>query len=119
MCYRPQPKLLGLEKFDSEAIKAAVRLGRLRIVRVPSDSSYAAVIRVTRDAVELGESVSIFTHTNQSSAALSDAIRSEGILHEQVGFTEAFGEALSAQLAFLRYALEKELKVGGVRWQYL
>lgn len=93
--------------FDSEAIRVAVRLGKLRIVRASPESSPEEVIRITRNAVKAGGSVSIFTHTNQASAALSDELRSEGILHEQVGFTEAFGEALLAQLALLEYALHE------------
>jgi DNA helicase II / ATP-dependent DNA helicase PcrA len=39
-------------------------------------------------------------------ADLSDALSAAGIRHEQVGLTEAYGEALNAQLALLKYAIE-------------
>jgi DNA helicase II / ATP-dependent DNA helicase PcrA len=36
---------------------------------------------------------------------LSDALTAARVRHEQVGLSEAYGEALNAQLAMLRYAL--------------
>lgn len=49
--------------------------------------------------------VSVFTHTNAATTELSDALTENGVRHEQVGLSEAYGEALNAQAAMLRYAL--------------
>jgi DNA helicase-2/ATP-dependent DNA helicase PcrA len=92
-------------RFDDDAIRTAVVGGRFCLTRATAESSHAEAVRIARDALGSGHSVSIFTHTNQATAALSDALTAEGVLHEQVGFTEAYGEALRAQLALLRYAL--------------
>lgn len=92
-------------RFDHAAIQKAVADGRMLLTRAPPDESHSEAIRITRDALDSGQSVSIFTHTNQATAALSDALTLEGLTHEQVGFTEAYGEALSAQLALVRFAL--------------
>jgi DNA helicase-2/ATP-dependent DNA helicase PcrA len=92
-------------RFEDDAIQTAVADGRLLLTRAPPEECHSEVIRITRNALESGQSVSIFTHTNQATAALSDALTLEGLLHEQVGFTEAYSEALSAQLALLRFAV--------------
>jgi DNA helicase-2/ATP-dependent DNA helicase PcrA len=38
---------------------------------------------------------------------LSDALTAAGVRHEQVGLTEAYGEALNAQLGLLRWAIDR------------
>lgn len=92
-------------QFDDEAIGVAVSTGRLQLVRATPENSHEAVVRITKDARSAQQSVSIFTHTNQATAALSDTLTAAGVRHEQVGFSEAYGEALNAQLALLRFAL--------------
>jgi DNA helicase-2/ATP-dependent DNA helicase PcrA len=94
--------------FGDDAIRTAVVDGRLTVTRTSPASSHAEVVRLTGAARGARRSVSIFTHTNLATVALSDALTAAGLRHEQVGFTEAYGEALNAQLALLRYALVGE-----------
>lgn len=95
-------------RFSDEAIRIAVSEGRLTVESAARDASHAQVVRLTREALGAARSVSIFTHTNQATASLSDALSADGVLHEQVGFSEAYSEALSAQLALLRFATSGE-----------
>lgn len=66
---------------------------------------HAEVIDIARRARKDGHTVSIFTHTNVATSGLSDTFLADGLLHEQVGLTEAYGEALAAQLALVKFAL--------------
>ncbi|MFE6500129.1 UvrD-helicase domain-containing protein [Kitasatospora sp. NPDC057738] len=91
--------------FSNPAFGVAASHGRLAVTRYTSGSGYEQVIDLTRAAREKGHTVSVFTHTNVATTALSDALTEAGLAHEQVGFTEAHAEALSAQLALLQYAL--------------
>jgi DNA helicase-2/ATP-dependent DNA helicase PcrA len=63
------------------------------------------LVDLTREECHLGHTVSIFTHTKIATASLSDALSQAGLTHEQVGFGEAYGEALAAQLALIQYAI--------------
>jgi DNA helicase-2/ATP-dependent DNA helicase PcrA len=92
-------------KFDDFAINHALLDERLRIEQVAADIAFARAIEIVVEATRKHESVSLFTHTNVAATALSDALSSAGIAHEQVGFQEAYGEALAAQVALLRFAL--------------
>ncbi|MEV4123158.1 UvrD-helicase domain-containing protein [Micromonospora sp. NPDC049645] len=92
-------------RFDDPAIAYAAKAGRLSITRTTSATGYAEVIDLARNARLQGHTVSIFTHTNAATTELSDAMRQAGLNHEQVGLTEAYGEALPAQLALIQYAL--------------
>jgi DNA helicase-2/ATP-dependent DNA helicase PcrA len=92
-------------RFDDEAIAVAAISGRLSITRITSGTGYDEVIALARQARQHGHTVSIFTHTNAAATDLSDAMSQAGLSHEQVGLTEAYGEALPAQLALIQYAL--------------
>lgn len=92
-------------RFDGESIAVAARTGRLSITRITSGAGYNEVIDLARRARQQGHTVSIFTHTNAATTDLSDAMSQAGLIHEQVGFTEAFGEAILAQLALIQYGL--------------
>jgi ATP-dependent DNA helicase UvrD/PcrA len=92
-------------RFDDEAIAVAATRGRLSITRITSDTGYDEVIALARQARQQGNTVSIFTHTNAATTDLSDAMSQAGLSHEQVGLTEAYGEALPAQLALIQYGL--------------
>ena len=92
-------------KFNDGAIHAAASSGRLVITRVAEGDSHSAVVELARHARQQGHTVSIFTHTNAATGDLSDALSRSGLTHEQVGFGEAYGEALAAQLALVQYAL--------------
>ncbi|MFE7834783.1 UvrD-helicase domain-containing protein [Streptomyces sp. NPDC057474] len=92
-------------RFTDPALRAAAQQGRLTVTRITDDSGYAQVIELTRAARQKKHTVSIFTHTNIATTSLSDALTAAGVIHEQVGFTEAHAEALSAQLALIHHAL--------------
>ena len=96
-------------RFNDPAIAEAVRGGRLVVHRAsgPSDVE-ATALEVIKSERSQGKSVSIFTHTNTSTAELSTALATAGIDHEQVGFTEAYGDGLHAQFQLLRWALTRE-----------
>ncbi|MFD9770734.1 UvrD-helicase domain-containing protein [[Kitasatospora] papulosa] len=91
--------------FDDPAIRAAADAGRLSITRIEDEIGHRHVLRLARQARSQGDTVSIFTHTNAATTELSDALTADGLAHEQVGFTEAYGEALPAQLAMVQFAL--------------
>ncbi|TDT97296.1 DNA helicase-2/ATP-dependent DNA helicase PcrA [Streptomyces sp. 846.5] len=91
--------------FSNPAFQEAASHGRLAVTRYMSGSGYEEVIDLARAARRKGHTVSVFTHTNAATTALSDALTAAGLAHEQVGFTEAHAEAMSAQLALLQYAL--------------
>jgi DNA helicase-2/ATP-dependent DNA helicase PcrA len=92
-------------RFTDPALRTAAQQGRLCVTRITDDTGYAQVIELTRAARQKKHTVSIFTHTNIATTSLSDALNAAGVAHEQVGFTEAHAEALSAQLALIHYAL--------------
>lgn len=92
-------------RFDDEAIVHAVQSGRLVVSRVPDALRHTHIIDLVRAERERRNTVSVFTHTNAATAALSDALTAADHHHEQVGLSEAYGEALKAQMALLRYAL--------------
>lgn len=94
-------------RFDDKAITVGVATGRLMVTSTTADRSHSDVAQRARDARAAGRTVSIFTHTIAATAALSDALTAAGLRHEQVGFSEAYGEALNAQLSLLTYALTR------------
>lgn len=93
-------------RFDDAAIATAVMTGRLRVTRTSEADAHMTVVEVVRAERAERRSVSVFTHSNSATAELSDALTTAGVRHEQVGLSEAYGEALNAQLAMLRYALD-------------
>lgn len=98
-------------RFTDPALQTAAQLGRLTVMRITDDTGYTQVIDLTRTARRRKHTVSIFTHTNAATTALSDALTAAGLVHEQVGFTEAHAEAISAQLALAQYALGQRAPV--------
>ncbi|MEW2615060.1 UvrD-helicase domain-containing protein [Streptomyces sp. NPDC047880] len=95
-------------RFTDPALRAATQQGRLSVTRITDDTGYAQVIELARAARQKRHTVSIFTHTNIATTSLSDALTTAGVIHEQVGFTEAHAEALSAQLALVQFALRQQ-----------
>lgn len=93
-------------RFSDPAIATAVKTGRIRLTRVGASDAHGTVVQLVLDERAAGHSVSVFTHTISATAQLSDALAAAGVRHEQVGLTEAYGEALNAQLALLRHAIE-------------
>jgi len=93
-------------RFDDPALIHAVEAGRLVVRRVTADDRVDRVVKLVQVERVLGHSVSVFTHSNASTTELSDALTAANVRHEQVGLSEAYGEALNAQLAMLRYALD-------------
>lgn len=91
-------------RFTDPAIAVAAGSGRLTAARITVGTGYAQVVDLAQDARRQGRTVSIFTHTNAATTALSDALTEAGLVHEQVGFGEAHAEALPAQLALVQYA---------------
>lgn len=91
--------------FDHPAIAAAVAPGRLTVTRCTPDDSYDTAVALIRAARARQHTVNVFTHTIAATSRLSDTLVKLGIPHEQVGFTEAYGEAIAAQHQLLRFAL--------------
>lgn len=91
-------------QFHDPAISVAARSGRLLVTRTVPDDAHERVIDIVTTATDARQSVAVFTHTIVATADLSDALRRRGVSHEPVGFDEALGEALQAQLEHLRYA---------------
>lgn len=91
-------------RFTDPALRTAAQQGRLAVTRITDDTGYTQVIELARAARQKKHTVSIFTHTNIATTSLSDALNTAGLVHEQVGFTEAHAEALSAQLALVQFA---------------
>jgi DNA helicase-2/ATP-dependent DNA helicase PcrA len=92
--------------FDDPAITQAVVQGRIVLHHVPPIDLASGVASVVNAERALAKSVSVFTHTHAATAELSTGLAAASIVHEQVGFTESFGDALQAQLAILRWAIE-------------
>ncbi|MEU9213392.1 UvrD-helicase domain-containing protein [Streptomyces sp. NPDC048415] len=91
--------------FTHGAIRMAAAAGRISVTDYTDGHGHAEVIDLARRARKDGDTVSIFTHTHVATSSLSDALLADGLAHEQVGFDEAHGEALAAQLALAKYAL--------------
>lgn len=89
--------------FQHPAITRAVTSGRLLLHHVPAADLAVGVARVITNERAAQKTVSAFTHTH---AATAEHLTDAGIQHEQVGFTESFGDGLQAQFAFLRWALD-------------
>ncbi|MCX5173828.1 AAA family ATPase [Streptomyces antibioticus] len=92
--------------FTHDAIRTAAAAGRISVTDYDDGHGHAEVIDLARRARGDGHTVSIFTHTNVATSSLSDALLADGLVHEQVGLSEAYGEALTAQLALVKYALK-------------
>lgn len=95
-------------RFHDPAIARAVNTGRIRLHRVPPAELTHEVAKVIDAERAANKTVSVFTHTNASTAELSTGLTQAGIIHQQVGFTESFGDALQAQFAFVRWAIDDE-----------
>lgn len=105
----PAAALAAMERrFNDPAIAHAINTGRIVLHHVPDGDLASGVAAVVADERAAKRSVSIFTHTNAATAELSTELTAAGVSHEQVGFAEAFGDALQAQFAFLRWALSGE-----------
>ncbi|TRW47437.1 UvrD-helicase domain-containing protein [Georgenia yuyongxinii] len=103
----PAAALAAMERrFDDPAIAHASSTGRIVLHHLPPSELPIGVAEVVRAERAANKTVSIFTHTHAATAELSTRLTQSGITHEQVGFTEAFGDSLQAQFAFLQWALE-------------
>lgn len=95
-------------RFDDPAIERAIDDGRLCIhLGIPDDVELRAgriaaeVSRCRRDGLD---TCGIYVKTNADAAYLSEALYTAGIRHTPVGFSEAFGESVTAQLTLTMYA---------------
>jgi DNA helicase II / ATP-dependent DNA helicase PcrA len=93
-------------RFGDDALIHAVTAGRLVVTRVTESTRHTRIVELVQAERAEGHTVSVFTHSNASTTELSDALTAASVRHQQVGLSEAYGEALNAQLAMLRYALE-------------
>lgn len=92
--------------FNHPAIAEAITAGRLTVTHCTPADSYGQAVALTRAARARQHTVNVFTHTIAATSLLSDTLVKLGIPHEQVGFTEAYGEAIAAQHQLLRFALD-------------
>ncbi len=105
----PAAALAAMERrFDDPSIANAIQTGRIVLHQVPDGDIAVGVATVVADETAAQRSVSIFTHTHAATAELSTELTTAGVVHEQVGFTEAFGDALQAQFTALRWALARD-----------
>jgi len=102
----PAAATAALERrFNDRAIETAVVGGRLIVHRAAADEVTEAALQTIVAERQAGKSVSVFTHTNAATADLSTALTQAEIDHEQVGFSESFGDGIRAQFMLLRWAL--------------
>lgn len=92
-------------RFHDSAVIEAVTSRRLVVTRSGAAARYETAMDIIAAERSARHTVSVFTHTNAATTELSDALTEHGVRHEQVGLSEAYGEALNAQAAMLRYAL--------------
>lgn len=92
-------------RFHDAALIGAVTGRRLVVTRIGAGARYETAMEIIAAERSVRHTVSVFTHTNAATTELSDALSENGVRHEQVGLSEAYGEALNAQAAMLRYAL--------------
>lgn len=105
----PAAAQVALERrFDHPAIAAAVLGQRLVTHRAATSDASSTVLDIISTEHQHGKTVSVFTHTNAATAELSSALAAAAIDHEQVGFTEAFGDGLEAQFRLLLWALTRK-----------
>ena len=90
--------------FAGPAIAAAAASARLAVTRIASGTGYDGVLSIAQQARGINHTVGIFTHGTAEASELSDALTQAGMPHEQVGFSEASGEAIAAQVALGRFA---------------
>ncbi|TCC65701.1 ATP-dependent helicase [Kribbella pittospori] len=103
----PAAALAALERrFGDPTIAYAVSTARIILHLAPAANLAEAVSHVVVAEQAAGNTVSVFTHTHAATAELSTVLSEVGIDHEQVGFTEAFGDGLQAQFSLLRWALD-------------
>lgn len=106
----PAAALAALERrFNDPAIAYAVTAERMVLHQAPDANLAEAAFQLVAAERAAGKTVSVFTHTHAATAELSTALSEAGIDHEQVGFTEAFGDGLQAQFTLLRWALDGQV----------
>lgn len=92
-------------EFDDPSIAHAVRTGRIVLHHVVNGNVAEDVAAIVAGERSAANSVCVFTHTKAATAELSTTLTAKGVLHEQVGLSEALGDGLQAQFACLRWAL--------------
>ncbi|KMV16491.1 hypothetical protein A5731_08205 [Mycolicibacterium conceptionense] len=93
-------------RFNDPALIGAVTSQRLVVTRSGAGDRYQTAMEIIAAERSARHTVSVFTHTNAATTELSDVLTENGVRHEQVGLSEAYGEALNAQAAMVRYALQ-------------
>ena len=106
-------------RFDAEAIRKAVKEGRLVVYAdVPDDDSdrgKAIADHVARLRTEGHSVIGIYAKTNSDTAGLSAALTECGLDHVPIGFGEAYGESLAAMVTMMQFA-RGEQSWEDVRW---
>lgn len=93
-------------EFNGPALRNAVLTGAFTLSRPHLDCLRDHIVdHVCTERLE-GRSVNIYVHTQAAAAEVSSMLRQGSVPHEEVGFNEAFGEALAAQIGLIRYAVE-------------
>jgi DNA helicase-2/ATP-dependent DNA helicase PcrA len=105
---------IRVRDFTADIVQRAVTEGRLLVHSdVPEDDdgrAQAIATEVERLRGNGQRSFGIYAKTNNDAAVLSAALTERGLDHVPIGFTEAFGEALTAMLDMAAY------RFGHVSW---
>jgi DNA helicase-2/ATP-dependent DNA helicase PcrA len=93
-------------RFTDPALAEAIASQRLRILTgIDEDPPTRTVCREIEQAyAQSAQTVGVFMHGNEPTAALSAALTARGIDHVAVGLSESYGEALSTIAVMLAYA---------------
>ncbi len=95
-------------RFDAPAVRKAVEGSRLVVYGdVPDDDddrTGSIGAEVTRLRGMGHSTIGIYAKTNNDAAGLSAALTEIGVDHVPIGFSEAYGESVTAMVAMVRYA---------------
>lgn len=92
--------------FGADEVYAALRQGRLRVVRTIGDDYFQALVDLIMGVQpRTSRTVGVFLRTNRLVTEFAQRLRDEGIEHEIIGLDAAAGEAQLAAAAILQYSV--------------
>ncbi|MHB8498968.1 MAG: UvrD-helicase domain-containing protein [Acidimicrobiales bacterium] len=95
-------------RFDAPAVRRAVEDSRLVVYAHVSDGDDDRAESIGAEVARLRgmghATIGIYAKTNNDAAGLSAALTEIGVEHVPIGFSEAYGESVSAMVDMVRYA---------------